>query len=109
MDNFQIEQDYITDVRVEFKQLNEDGATVFGTFSHVDHPSFTALREHLGARGYISIERRWWNGDRVLTPFKLNGMVFNVGDKFSSSSALAVKFSCITNKLYSDREEIELK
>jgi hypothetical protein len=53
-----------------------------------DHPEFKALREKLGDLGYISIERGWWNGDRVLKPFTLNGAKFKKGDKFVSGAAM---------------------
>jgi hypothetical protein len=54
----------------------------------VDHPSFDALRTHLGVKGFIEIERKWWNGDKVLIPFKLNNLTFEEGDQFSSGGAL---------------------
>jgi hypothetical protein len=53
-----------------------------------DHPEFAKLREHLGEQGYITIERGWVNGDRVLKPFKLNGRKFKVGDQFSCGAAM---------------------
>jgi len=53
-----------------------------------DHPEFDRFREQLGVEGYISIERGWWNGDRVLKPFTLNGVKFEVGDQFSSACAM---------------------
>ena len=59
------------------------------TTRSIDHPEFTKLREHLGAEGYISIERGWWNGDRVLKPFTLNGLKFKVGQQFSSAGAMS--------------------
>jgi len=54
-----------------------------------DHPEFKAFREMLGEQGYISIQRGWWNGDRVLTPFLLNGKKFKKGDQFPSGAAMA--------------------
>ena len=59
------------------------------TTSSIDHPEFTKLREQLGELGYISIERGWWNGDRVLKPFTLNGLKFKVGQQFSSAGAMS--------------------
>jgi hypothetical protein len=53
-----------------------------------EHPEFARLREQLGADGYISIQRGWWNGDTVLKPFKLNGRKFKVGAQFSSGGAM---------------------
>ena len=58
------------------------------TTSSIDHPEFTKLREQLGADGYISIQRSWWNGDSVLKPFTLNRRKFKVGAQFSSGSAM---------------------
>jgi hypothetical protein len=56
--------------------------------SSEDHPEFARLREQLGAEGYISIERGWWNGDSVLKPFRLNGRKFKVGAQFSCGAAM---------------------
>lgn len=53
-----------------------------------DHPEFTNLREQLGVEGFIEIQRSWWNGDRVLKPFKLNDKKFMKGDKFPSGAAI---------------------
>ena len=55
-----------------------------------DHDEFTKLREQLGELGYISIERGWWNGDRVLKSFKLNEWTFRKGHKFPCAGALRV-------------------
>lgn len=65
------------------------------TTTSIDHPEFTKLREELGKRGYIKIERGWWNGDRVEKTFKLNEWLFKKGDKFASASALgnAIKYA----------------
>lgn len=54
----------------------------------IDHPEFTKLREELGRLGYITIERRWWNGDLVTKPFTLNGKKFKKNDTFMSASAM---------------------
>ena len=53
-----------------------------------DGPEFKKLREHLGQVGYIRIQRGWWNGDRVLKPFKLNGVKFEADDQFSCGAAM---------------------
>lgn len=55
---------------------------------HKDHDEFTKLREHLGELGYITIQRGWWNGDRVVKGFKLNEFYFKKGDKFCSAGAM---------------------
>ena len=54
-----------------------------------DHPEFKKLREQLGEQGFILIERGWWNGDRVLKPFKLNGKKFKIGDQFPCGAAMS--------------------
>ena len=53
-----------------------------------DHPKFATLRNQLEAEGYIKTCRQSWNGDRVLKPFALNGIKFEVNDKFSSGAAM---------------------
>ncbi len=53
-----------------------------------DHPEFKALREKLGAEGYIKIERGWWNGDRVTKDFTLNNVEFCKGEQFLSGAAI---------------------
>ena len=62
--------------------------------SNKDHDEFTKLREHLGELGYISIQRGWWNGDRVLKGFKLNEWTFLKGEKFCSAGALRTSINC---------------
>ena len=52
-----------------------------------DHPEFAALREQLGRAGYIRIERGWWNGDRVIRSFKINGVIYRAGERFPSGAA----------------------
>jgi len=53
-----------------------------------DGPEFKALREQLETLGYIRIQRSWWNGDRVLKPFMLNGITFRKDTQFSSGAAM---------------------
>jgi hypothetical protein len=53
-----------------------------------DGPEFKALRNQLEELGYISCERSWWNGDRVVKPFQLNGLKFKKDTQFSSGAAL---------------------
>lgn len=88
---YYIDDEYLTSVNVKYSWINGHGKKC-STGSSVDHPSFAALREHLDATGYIKIERKWWNGDRVLKPFKLNTYDFMPGDQFSSAGAMGVKF-----------------
>lgn len=56
--------------------------------SSQDHPEFTKLREQLGEEGLIRIQRGWSNGDRVIKPFKLNGLIFSKGSQFSCAAAM---------------------
>jgi len=94
MKRFRLKSEYITDVRTEkpMKFVTVEGDVITGTsIGSEDHPEFAKLREKLGSEGYISIERSWWNGDRVLKPFYLNTIKFKKGDKFLSASALRVK------------------
>jgi len=74
-----------------------------------DHPEFTKLREYLGEQGYISIERGWWNGDRVLKPFTLNGLKFKVGAQFRCGSAMGTHFAVRAKhpELYKDEDDDE--
>lgn len=60
-----------------------------------DHPEFAKLRKQLGELGYIYIETGWWNGDRVLKPFKLNGLILDEGEQFSSAAAFGTRWSVI--------------
>lgn len=54
----------------------------------LDHPEFTALRDQLEREGYIQTERQWWNGDRVLKRFRLNGVLFEPGEQFACAAAM---------------------
>lgn len=55
-----------------------------------DGPEFKDLRNQLEAEGYIRCERGWWNGDRVLKLFFLNGVRFGTHDKFPSGAAMKI-------------------
>ena len=59
-----------------------------------DHPEFKLLRDRLESEGYISCQRTYWNGDRVLKPFQLNEWSFKTGDRFLSAGALRVSIDC---------------
>ena len=77
-----------------FKRIIVKGES-YGT---KDHPEFTKLRNRLCKLGYIQIELSYWNGDRVLKPFKLNELTFNTGEQFSSASALGIKLKLLKLK-----------
>ena len=53
-----------------------------------DGPEFKNLRNQLEELGYITCVRTWWNGDRVVKPFQLNGLLFKKGEQFSCGAAL---------------------
>jgi len=56
--------------------------------SSIDHPDFDALRNMLEELGYIQTQRSWWNGDRVLKPFRLNTVKFIVNEQFCCACAM---------------------
>ena len=103
--NFTLDESYMCDVHIKqeysiFKgrdpvSLTPDevlkilkGTDKIISHSSKDHPEFNRFREQLGSEGYIHIERGWCNGDRVLKPFTLNGVEFEIGDKFCSACAM---------------------
>jgi hypothetical protein len=99
MKEFQIQESSMCSVtvRTEYapkietpKQLFEvlKGENTWVSISSEDHPEFAELRETLGRLGIIKIETRWWNGDRVLQPFKLNGMIFKKDETFPCAAAI---------------------
>jgi len=102
MHYFEIDTKYLTSCAVAYRQVKADGTNLYGTMGYVDHPSFAALRQFLGARGFIEIEDRWINGDRVLTPFALNGRLFEVDEKFCSATAQGVRNVYINRKTHGE-------
>lgn len=90
---YTIKPEYFCSINQDFSWIDSKGCKSGILASHVDHPAFAALRNHLEGRGYIETQRTCGNGDRVLKPFYLNGKYFERGDKFLSASAMAVKFS----------------
>lgn len=104
MKNFEIDIRYVTSIVVRkehsiskmddetsedflIRKLKYAPVSIIST-SVEDHPEFTKLREQLGKDGFISIERGWWNGDRVKKAFILNGKLFKKNDKFSCAEAM---------------------
>lgn len=86
---FIIKEEYLTSCNEAFTWITSTGHGPNGTIAHsVDHPAFAALRKHLDARGFISTENGWVNGDRVVKPFYLNEVYFDVGEKFVCASAM---------------------
>ena len=86
-----IEEEHCTDVADNIKCIKSETGSNWSSQGRAEHPSFIRLREHLGAKGYISIERGWHNGDRVLRKFILNDVTFEPGDKFLCASAMRWK------------------
>jgi len=103
MKKFKIDKKYVTSVRKEENVIFycDTGEQIEGmALSHIDHPKFTELRDKLESEGYIKTERLFWNGDRVLKPFYLNGTKFNKGQQFSCASAL----SCVLYRKYENKK-----
>lgn len=91
INRFTINPDYLCSITVKYG-FTTDAGVECSTTASVDHPAFAELREHLGARGLIHINRGWVNGDRVLKPFFFNDRLFEVDEKFPCASALGIQF-----------------
>lgn len=106
---FYIDEQYITDETVRTERdfikdrsniSHEDLIKILKgwdksvTISNKDHDEFTKLRNQLEELGYIKTERGWWNGDRVLKSFKLNGWTMRKGHKFPCAAALRNSIEC---------------
>ena len=105
--NFTIDEQYITDVTVRIEHdfikdrknpTHQDlikilkGYDKSVSISSKDHDEFTKLRNQLETEGYIKCQRSWWNGDRVLKSFKLNGLIFRKNHKFPCAAAMRGNF-----------------
>ena len=92
---FRLKKEYITSVPDnKYMELYDlVGKIIIKGVSYAckDHPEFTKLRNKLCELGYIFIEPTYWNGDRVLKPFKLNKLSFKKGEQFPCAAAIAVK------------------
>ena len=110
MKNFKIPRKYLCDVpytRTVYLESYDQSVLASGTYvmqGHKDHPGFTRFRNYLEKLGYIKIEKSWINGDEVLKPFKLNGLVAKVGWKFPCAAALGTTFRC--KDLYGNYTEL---
>lgn len=89
-------------------EVPEEARALFKIFDHklegeahssIDHPEFTKLRNKLEKQGYIQIEHGWWNGDRAVKSFSLNGFKFKKHDIFPSASAMDIWLSVEKKKL----------
>jgi hypothetical protein len=98
---FRLKKEYLSSVPDEKYMVLSDlvGKIIVQGDSYAckDHPEFTKLRNKLCELGYIFIEPTYWNGDRVLKPFKLNKLSFKKGEQFPCAAAIAVK-SAVLNK-----------
>ena len=83
---FEIKEEYLTTLPVTYSWTSDSGLHC-STMGDKVHPSFEGLRTCLEEVGYIKTER-WWNGDRVLQSFRLNGALFQPGDRFLSPEPL---------------------
>jgi hypothetical protein len=92
---FRLKKEYFTSVDdnkyVELRDLFKRIIFKGESFGTKDHPEFTKLRNRLCKLGYISIEHSWINGDKVLTPFKLNKLDFEKGQQFPCAGALGTR------------------
>lgn len=86
-----IEEEDCCDVPDRIKCLRNEHGTIWSSTGHVDHPSFTRLRKHLAAKGYIDMVTNYINGDKVLQRFILNGVTFEEGEKFPCATAMHFK------------------
>lgn len=53
-----------------------------------DCESLSTGSSPVGRPNCVYINANWWNGDRVLKPFTLNGYLFTEGEKFLCGSAM---------------------
>jgi hypothetical protein len=92
---FRLKKEYITSVPDNQYMVLSDlvGKIIIqgDSYGTKDHPEFTKLRNKLCELGYIFIEPTYWNGDKVLKPFKLNKLSFKKGEQFPCAAALAIK------------------
>ena len=110
---FFIDEQYITDVTVRTERsllenpenpTHEDlikiikGEDKMVSIANKDHEEFTKLRDELENLGYIETQRSWWNGDRVIKGFKLNGYPLKKGERFYCAAAMKGSFKMA--KLY---------
>ena len=105
IEDFVIDPSYITDITIrtdyslvkdpnDLLEVIKQSGKEYYSISNEDHPEFKKLRNLLEEQGFIKCERGWWNGDRVLRPFRLNGWKFNKEHKFPCAAALKSSISC---------------
>jgi hypothetical protein len=85
---YRIPAEYVTSVVDMIDCEQSETGVNWSSHGTVDHPSFTRLRNHLEAKGYIITSRVSYNGDSVLKEFYLNDVLFSKGDRFYSACAM---------------------
>lgn len=85
---YRISTEYVTSVVDMINCEQSETGVNWSSHGTVDHPSFTRLRNHLEAKGYIATCRVSYNGDSVLKEFYLNDVPFSKGDRFYSACAM---------------------
>jgi len=88
---YDIPKEFITGVACTYTKTEENTGVKNKITYSVDHPVFQTVRDQLSNTGYIHKETGWWNGDRVLKPFRLNSIWFQEGDMFPCADAMRNK------------------
>jgi hypothetical protein len=111
MQNFVIDPKLLTSVLVSYERVfiaedlsqipdsfksSFDGTRAIQTTGWEDPSEFTQLRNLLHDQGFIKKEPRWWNGDRVLQAFTLNGHHFSEHEQFPCAEALGLRIKYAT-------------
>ena len=87
-----VNPDYLVSTPAGFSVINSKGFTTELSGSE-DHPFFRETRKWLEQSGYITCQRTWVNGDRVIKPFYFNNVYMNEGDTFSCACAMKYNYS----------------
>jgi hypothetical protein len=100
MTKFNLNSKYIKSVTVvKPSKIYYEGKWHSGTSTYTeDHKIFAEFRNELEEKKFITIERRWWNGDRVIKPFDFNGLKFEKKDIFPCADALNIKLLLLQQK-----------
>lgn len=82
-----LRKEYMCDVPDSLSYYTASGKHS-GSLRHIDHPSFTRLRNHLEKNGYIECSHNSRNGDVVIKPFFLNNFYMREGVRFLCATAM---------------------
>lgn len=82
-----VDPKYLKSETKGYKTFDERGNRN-GVITSVDHPYFTETREWLHNNGWIEMNTRWSNGDKVLKPFYFNNVLLEEGEQFSCAGAM---------------------